>query len=144
MTQNANIIIFNKCIGDDRREIFLPTVIHDVCWYSSRSLDGNGAASGSFAVRVPYKALIEGWKTYTPEREYALASKDEKKHLWTLQKNCYVMIFRQGVIENKTEISPDEVLELSKKYDEFFTVTEYADNTTRGTDTVKHWRIGGS
>lgn len=144
MMQNADIIVFNKAVGADRREVFLPTVIHNVCWYGSRSLDASGSATGSFAVRIPFVAEVEGRKKYKPEREYASASYAEKKHSWTLQKNCYVMMLRKGVIGNRLEFDPDEVLDLSKRCDEFFTVTEYADNTTRGTTSVKHWRIGGS
>ena len=143
MIQNADIIIFNKAVGIDRREIFLPTIIHGVCWYGSRMLDTSGAADASFKVRIPYTVDIEKRKTYVPEQEYRQASFSAKKHFWTLQKNCFVMIFQKGVIGSRIEFSPEEVMHLSKRFDEFFTVTEYADNTFRGTARTKHWRIGG-
>ena len=143
MMHNADIIIFNKAVGTDRREIFLPTIIHDVCWYGSRMLDTSGATDASFKVRIPYIAGVEGRKTYVPEQEYRQASFASKKHSWTLQKNCFVMVFQKGVIESQVEFSSEDVMNLGKRFDEFFTVTEYADNTFRGTPRTKHWRVGG-
>ncbi len=143
MMCNADIIIFNKAVGADRREIFLPTVIRNVCWYGSNALDGSGAATASYKVRIPYQAEVDGRKRYVPEREYARVGGAEKKKLWTLQKNSYAMVFQKGVIGTRNEFDPGEVLDLSKRFDDFFTVTEYADNTIRGTDFTKHWRVGG-
>ena len=80
---------------------------------------------------------------YVPEHEYSRLSSEEKKRSWTLQKNSYVMVFREGIIRDRKEFSPEEVLDFGKKYDDFFIVTEYADNTIRGTDFTKHWRVGG-
>ena len=143
MIPNADIIIFNKAIGADRREMFLPTVIYNACWYASSSLDNNGSTSGNFKVRIPYRSAIDGRKHYVPEHEYSRLSSEEKKRSWTLQKNSYVMVFREGVIRDRKEFSLEEVLDFGKKYDDFFVVTEYADNTIRGTDFTKHWRVGG-
>ena len=144
MMHNTDIVIFNKTIGADRREVFLPTIINDVCWYGSRSLDGSGAASGKYAVRIPYRSEVEGRKTYVSEVEYARTTLEEKKHLWTLQKNCYVMAFKKSILRGRKELDPVEVLEIGKVIDDFFVVTEYADNTIRGTERTKHWRVGGS
>ena len=144
MMHNTDIVIFNKTIGADRREVFLPTIIHDVCWYGSRSLDGSGSASGKYAVRIPYRSEVEGRKTYVSEVEYARTTLEEKKHLWTLQKNCYVMAFKKSILRGRKELDPVEVLEIGKVIDDFFVVTEYADNTIRGTERTKHWRVGGS
>lgn len=143
MMHNADIIIFNKAVGADRREVFLPTVIYNACWYASSSLDNNGSTSGNFKVRIPYRSATDGRKHYVPEHEYSKLSSEEKKRSWTLQKNSYVMVFREGVIRDRKEFSPEEVLDFGKKYDDFFIVTEYADNTIRGTDFTKHWRVGG-
>lgn len=36
------------------------------------------------------------------------------------------------------------IAKLRQHDEDFVTVTEYADNTIRGTDRTKHWRIGGA
>lgn len=144
MMHNADIIIFNKAVGVDRREIFIPTVIRNVCWYESNTLDDSGAATANCTVRIPYRAEVDGRKRFIPEHEYASADNNERKRSWTLQKNSYVMVLQKGVIGNRNTFDPSEVLELSKRYDHFFTITEYADNTVRGTDFVKHWRVCGT
>lgn len=49
--------------------------------------------------------------------------------------------FRQGIILKETI---EELAKLRQHDEDFVTVTEYADNTIRGTDRTKHWRIGGA
>ena len=80
--------------------------------------------------------------------------KEAKKH-WTLQKGCYIIAgtvffgddwklddfdFSSGVI---TAARIRDFLDLLSYNHDIVNVTEYADNTTRGSDAVKHWRVGG-
>ena len=59
-----------------------------------------------------------------------------------LPKSVYYEL--KKTIEGRKELDPVEVLEIGKVIDDFFVVTEYADNTIRGTERTKHWRVGGS
>ena len=49
--------------------------------------------------------------------------------------------FRQGIILKETI---EELAKLRQHDEDFVTVTEYADNTIRGTGRTKHWSIGGA
>ena len=53
-----------------------------------------------------------------------------------------VCIREKGLKLSKETI--EELAKLSQHDEDFVTVTEYADNTIRGTDRTKHWRIGGA
>ena len=55
------------------------------------------------------------------------------------QKAKYEIIYDMG-----TELYIEELAKLRQHDEDFVTVTEYADNTIRGTDRTKHWRIGGA
>ena len=49
MITNADITIFNKAIGENRREVFIPTTISGVSWYDVHSVEEIGRAH----VRTP-------------------------------------------------------------------------------------------
>ena len=113
-------------------------------------------AATKCVVRIPFNVITEGGKQSISEEEYKKLSDEEAERYWTIQKNAYIMqgeyvtaeqwqfdtfSFRSGVILKEAI----EDLAKLRKYDEsFITITEYADNTVRGTDRTKHWRIGGA
>ncbi|MGN0398804.1 MAG: hypothetical protein ACI4EO_01635 [Blautia sp.] len=159
MMKNADITIFNQIIGEDRREVFVPTMISGVCWYDVRSLsrnERNREAGSRFVIRIPYDAKIQDDRIYIPEEKYKKLTKNELKKYWTIQKNAYLIrqqivksgdwmwdsfSFRFGAIK---ELVPEEINRLRSENEDFVTVVEYADNTVRGSDRVKHWRIEGN
>lgn len=159
MTNNADVTIFNQRISAERREVFIPTVISGVCWYDVRSMrqsERNRTGESEFIIRIPFDAKVQDGRSYIPESQYQKLSDDEVKKYWTIQLNSYVLkqqyvdaaawefdtySFRAGVI---SELSIEDIDTLRAEQEDFVTVVEYADNTVRGTDLTKHWRIGGA
>lgn len=160
MTVNKDITIFN-CRLDKatRRNVFIPTNIHGVSFYDVRGSNvsnGDQTEKLSFTIRIPVDARTENDRRYIEAAKYRkLADGEAEKH-WTIQHGDYILAgtiavagewifdefnFRSGVITEK-EIT--EMLGLRKFNGDFITVVEYADNTTRGSKAVKHWRIGGA
>lgn len=158
MTDNADITIFNQVIGADRREVFVPTMISGAFWYDVRSMSQNDRyreGNSKVIIRIPYDAEIQDHRTYLPEEEFKRLRQEELRKYWTIQKNAYVLkrhivqadkwlfdpfSFRYGKI---TELIPEELQRLRNEEEDFFTISEYADNTQRGSNLTKHWRIGG-
>ena len=159
MIVNADMTIFNRVVGADRREIFIPTVISGVCWYDVRSIiteDQGRDRAAKFIIRIPITAKIQGQRRYIPEARYKLLPQESLSEFWTIQLNSYVVKdlyvptngwlwdpfdFRSSVI---VEADVTDVNSLREANEDFGTIVEYADNTVRGSDAVKHWRIGGA
>ena len=66
MITNADITIFNKAIGENRREVFIPTTISGVSWYDVHSVEVSkqqGMAprdrAAKFIVRIPLDAKVQ-------------------------------------------------------------------------------------
>ncbi len=132
MTTDSVITIFNrKKLGG--REALIPTVIKGVTWYDHKASDGGkyGDNTDSYAVRIPYDAECD--KAYIDRLEY---SEEDEDSFWTIQKNDIVVRAElYDVIYNQSD--------LTKTQADIFKVTDYADNTIRGSIAVKHWLIGG-
>lgn len=159
MTTNSDVTIFNLRVGADRREKLCATRILGVSWYRTEGQsvsDNNRKAATKCVVRIPFNAITEGGKQYISEEEYKKLSDEEAERYWTIQKGAYIVrgqyvvagqwlfdtfSFRQGIILKDTI---EELAKLRQHDEDFVTVTEYADNTIRGTDRTKHWRIGGA
>lgn len=159
MIKNADITIFNLRVGADRREKFFATKISGVFWYDTKGVTHSGndrSESERYIIRIPVDASVECGRTYISEEKYRKLSDEEAGSYWTIQKGAYVVkeqyedakkwkfdpfSFRSGVI---TEVSPEDLKSLRELNEDFATVTEYADNTVRGTRATQHWRIGGS
>ena len=138
MMTNSDVTIFNLRIGADRREKFYATRILGVSWYRTEGQsvsDNNRKAATKCVVRIPFNAITEGGKQYISEEEYKKLSDEEAERYWTIQKNAYIM---RGTYEGEI---PDNPL---KSIENLVTITEFADNTIRGTNRTKHWRIGGA
>lgn len=160
MTTNEDITIFNLRLDKAKRlEVFVPTTISGVSFYetaSSNTSDGNRTENLDYKIRIPIGANFEDDRTYVSEDEYKkLSDEDALKH-WTLQKGCYILTgamfyervwkwddfdFRSGVITKDKILDMVSLIGSGKK---FFSVVEYADNTKRGSNAVKHWRVGGA
>ena len=139
---DRNIILFNLRLDKtDRREKLIPTRIKGVSFYDTRSSSGTDSRQENldFKIRIPITAQVEEGRVYIDERLYAELTDEEALKYWTLQKGCYV-IEDQGDSFRNEPITTDSLKEARP---DIITVMEYADNTRRGSDMVKHWRIGG-
>ena len=138
MTINSDVTIFNLRIGAYRREKFYATRILGVSWYESKGQvvsDTVRKGTAQCVIRIPYTAIVEGGKQYISEEEYKKLSDEDVEKYWTIQKNAYIM---RGTYEGEI---PDNPL---KSVENLVTITEFADNTIRGTNRTKHWRLGGA
>lgn len=159
-----DITIFNlRYDSSTRREVFIATNISGVSLYHAVGVSSSGIQGGdnreesiTYKIRIPISAKIEQSREYIDEADYAKLSDDDALNYWTLQKGCYILMgqlyisgkwlwdefnFQTGV-STKEEL--EEIQALREYNGEFITVLEYADNTRRGSDSVKHWRIGGA
>lgn len=138
MTINSDVTIFNLRIGADRREKFYATRILGVSWYGTKGetvSDTDRKDKAKCVIRIPATATVEAGKQYISEGKYKKLSDEDVEKYWTIQKNAYIM---RGTYEGEI---PDNPL---KSIENLVTITEFADNTIRGTDRTKHWRIGGA
>lgn len=149
MMTNSDVTIFNLRIGSDRREKLCATRIMGVSWYGTKGeavSDTDRKDKAKCVIRIPATATVEAGKQYISEEKYKKLSDEEAERYWTIQKGAYIVrgqtfSFRQGIILKETI---EELAKLRQHDEDFVTVTEYADNTIRGTDRTKHWRIGGA
>ncbi len=138
MTINSDVTIFNIRIGADRREKFYATRIMGVSWYGTKGetvSDTDRKDKAKCVIRIPATATVEAGKQYISEGKYKKLSDEDVEKYWTIQKNAYIM---RGTYEGEI---PDNPL---KSIENLVTITEFADNTIRGTNRTKHWRIGGA
>lgn len=138
MTINSDVTIFNIRIGADRREKFYATRIMGVSWYGTKGetvSDTDRKDKAKCVIRIPATATVEAGKQYISEGKYKKLPDEDVEKYWTIQKNAYIM---RGTYEGEI---PDNPL---KSIENLVTITEFADNTIRGTNRTKHWRIGGA
>lgn len=136
MITNAAITIYNRR-RSGRNSVLIPTVISEASWfYGRRAARGQFIDNeDSYQVRIPYGADTSG-KTFVNPAQYASMTDEEAAGYWTIQIDDIVL---KG--EYTSEVNDDRALrELT---DDLFVVNTFADNTIRGSDAVKHWRIGG-
>lgn len=138
MMTNSDVTIFNLRIGADRREKLYATRIMGVSWYGTKGetvSDTDRKDKAKCVIRIPATATVEAGKQYISEEKYKKLSDEDVEKYWTIQKNAYIM---RGTYEGEI---PDNPL---KSIENLVTITEFADNTIRGTNRTKHWRIGGA
>lgn len=140
MITNAAITIYNRR-RSGRNSVLIPTVISEASWFYGRRTRGEGGQykfidnEDSYHVRIPYGADTSD-KTYVNPAQYASMTDEKAAGYWTIQIDDIVL---KG--EYTSEVTDDRALrELT---DDLFVVNTFADNTIRGSDAVKHWRIGG-
>lgn len=157
ITANQIITLFNSRIDKKtRREVFIPTNIRGVSFYeidSSKFTTGTRSEEITCKVRIPFKAAIEAKRTYLPENQYKALADEDAIFYWTLQKGAYILLasttataWGKGVYDFGRAITKEEMTSLCSEpryTGQLISIVEYADNTQRGSPTVKHWRIGG-
>ena len=136
MITNAAITIYNRR-RKGRKSVLIPTVISEASWfYGRRAVRGQFIDSDdSYQVRIPYGADTSG-KTYVNPAQYAEMADEKAAGYWTIQIDDIVL---KG--EYSSQVTDER--ELRELTDDLFVVNTFADNTIRGSDAVKHWRIGG-
>lgn len=137
MILNADITIFNKLLDPEtRRELMIPTVIRGVSLFNRRSSSAGSeeqSAKPTATIRIPIDADTSG-KQYVDEVEYrALGA---VSGAWTVQLGDIVVPYA-------TERGAVTETDLKRIYSDVFAVSEFTDNTTRGSRGMRHWRIGG-
>lgn len=146
MTTNSDVTIFNLRIGADRREKLCATRIMGVSWYGTKGetvSDTDRSDKAKCVIRIPVTATVEAGKQYISEEKYKKLSDEEAERYWTIQKGAYI-VRGQYVVAGHLKETIEELAKLRQRDEDFVTVTEYADNTIRGTGRTKHWRIGGA
>lgn len=136
------ITLFNRRIGADRREIFFPTCIRSASFSESlntRHSDGVHAEAFSYKLRIPASAEIQNGRIYLPAVAFCHLSDAEAAQHWTIQNGDYVILFDTALTE---PVDAAKLQELAAQ-SQLIAVKDYADNTRRGSEAVKHWRIGG-
>lgn len=137
MITNSKITIFNRRLSEEQGEILIPTVIHDATWYYGRSSSAGqySEGQGTFKVRIPYGADTSG-KSYVEPWEWKDLSDEQAAGCWTIQMDDIVVRGElSGTVTDQTDITSTT--------EDCFVVNDFANNTIRGSDRVKHWRIGG-
>lgn len=137
MITNTPITIFNRRLDDQQQEILVPTVIRDASWFYGRRSAGGQYADNedSYSVRIPFNADTSGKVYIEPWLWKDLEDKDASGY-WTIQKDDIVV--RGEMTGNQTDQTA-----ITSLTDDCFVVNSLANNTIRGSDAVKHWRIGG-
>lgn len=134
------ITVFNKRLGDDRREVYFPTCIRSASFLenksSGHSTDGAHSQSLAYKLRIPLGAKIQDGRSYVPAEQYRQLDDEAAAQVWTLQTGDYVLPME---IELTAPVDQAQMEALGQ----LIRVKEYADNTIRGSAAVKHWRIGG-
>lgn len=157
ITANQIITVFNtRTDKEKRREVFIPTNIFGVSFYeldSSKFTGGVRSEEITCKIRIPFGSRIEAERTYLPESQYKTLTEEDALFYWTLQKGSYILLastaataWRTGAYDLGQPVTKEELMALCHEVRYtglLITVIEYADNTQRGSQAVRHWRIGG-
>ena len=138
------ITLFNAKAGADRREVFFPTIIDSASYMSRRassSSKGVHTEGLTYSLRIPVNAKVIDGKTYVDEKAFkAMSDEDAAKH-WTLRTGDCILV---GAYFDAKPCTMQELTALAdREMVNMICINEYADNTIRGSEAVKHWRIGG-
>lgn len=141
------ITVFNGRVDKaTRREVFVPTRISFASYLEARgSSHSNGvnAESIQFKFRIPLSAEVQDGRTYVNEDAYKALADDEASNFWTLRKGDYILTAQKDDLP-ETIAQPGLDALAKELHADLIRVVEYADNTVRGSEAVKHWRIGGA
>ncbi len=142
MTTNADITMLNKFYDSSgRQDIFLPTVIRGVSLKMNSGTTGESRypkSTATYNLRIPIDANM-GESSFVDLIQYKQMGKEEAAKHWTLQPEMIVVL----AILEEADLENINLTEIEKKYGKYITVKDWSDNTTRGIDRMKHWRIGG-
>lgn len=129
-----------------RRKIYIPTVIRGVSYVEGKGskVADNGVWSDDvqYKIRVPLIAVVQDNREYMRDLNYAKLDNEEAAKYWTIQKGDLVV--RGEYAGDSPLLGEDEISAYAKEQGlDLIRVTEYADDTSRGSLYTRHWRIGG-
>lgn len=144
-----NIIIFNKHLDPEtRRNAYRPTLIKGVSLYDRRETSKNGgfhSGQSNYMLRIPYDATVQDGRTYEAAAEYD-ADESAAGH-WTVHTDDYIVVLEGWDVEISGACFEQDIKELARTngyQGRAIQIDDFSDNTGRGSDRVKHWRIGGA
>lgn len=145
MTKNANIIVLNKYLGEDRRDMYYPTFISCVFWHevdTIRRYENSMSDDIGVVVRITEDSAIADGKTYIEPYEYDRLTASEKANYWTIQTGKTIIMKANEDVYSELIGGCDytAIKEIGRK---FVTAMEFSDNTDMGY-MLKHYRIGGA
>lgn len=139
MITNADITVFNKrYVKEERTEKFVSTRIKGVSLFSRTGANfgsKNLSQSDTHIIRIPAGANTDG-KQYVEQKAYAELGDEESVSFWTLQIGAII-------IPCLVDVDTATETELKQQYPDAITIRNYTDNRSRGSDRMKHWRVGG-
>ena len=153
---DRDIVLFNKRLDrESRREMYSPTKISGASVYewTEATKDGTDRTEREvFKIRIPIDAAFQGDRKYLPAGQYDALSEEEAAEYWTLHNTDLIIIASAPFEDIDTAICEDGIAEpeiraLAGRIGSRpapIILSGYADNTQRGSDTVKHWRLEGA
>lgn len=141
------ITVFNgRTDKANRREVFTPTKISGASYLESKGSGHSHGVTGEmlqYKLRIPFTSVVQDGRIYVGETVYKTLADDEVANFWTLRKGDYIMTTQADDIPET--VTQQELDALAKRLcADLIRVVEYADNTVRGSEAVKHWRVGGA
>ena len=91
--------------------------------------------SDAYTIRIPADADTSG-KKYADQKAYSELDDTVFSGYWTLQPGAIIV---QGLVDLETATET----ELRQSYPEVIFVRNFTDNRSRGSSSMKHWRVGG-
>ncbi len=138
-----DMILLNQRLNRESRvDVFYATRISGVSFHHKRRSakgDGYPESDEAYQIRIPVGA------------EVRLADEAVPEH-WTLRTGDFIIICASCFdsadapapeSETVTEQGARELAENYGLYAELIQITDYSDNTRRGSVALRHWRIGG-
>lgn len=148
---NRDIILLNKRYDKtSRRDMYRATKISGVSYHHGhQSSKGTGYHERveMYKIRIPLDAQVQAGRTYLPEAYYDALSDEEVGNHWTIHTEDMIIVCLPEAEVPDTTLDDKQIKALTSAAGaerKTIHVVDYADNTLRGSDTVKHWRIGGA
>ena len=125
--------MFNKWLDDDGYDVWEPTSIRGVSWYSNVETvvsEKGLLAANKYILRIPENAQVLYSKAFVEPKAY---QDSDKSASWTLQQG--------DVIVKGTVTSPKTLKELKEEHDDLVTILGVTDN--RRAPNAPHWKAVG-
>lgn len=131
MTTNTNMSVYNKYTDEQKNVIFKKHLIDNVFWDDSKGINRNLGYENADAVNVFIPKSQNDMSDYVEPKKYKGLS-----NTWTLENGDFI------VKGNTEESSVTSIKELTKKYDNVFTIS-LVDDKDFGSKSMHHFEIRG-
>ncbi len=131
---------------ETRRKKYIPTIIRNVFYAEAKgtTVTDNGVWGDDiqYKIRIPITSIIQDGRTFLPDLKYAKLDDGEALKYWTITKEDFIV--REAYTGGSSSLYEDELMKhIQEQGLDPIRVKEYADNTSGGSQYLKHWRIGG-